>query len=145
MFVSWMIAQVFSCFFMMGLIWIIQLIHYPAFEFGDYAKFPTFHKLHVEKIGLIVAPIMGLELVSAGILLWMTKDLFFTVNFISVVLLWVVTAWQMAPLHDRLSPQFDLELIRQLVLKNWTRTFLWSFRSMLLTIKLYDLMSSVIS
>ena len=36
------------------------------------------------------------------------------------------------PLHDRLCVAFDAELHRRLVLSNWIRTVLWTFRSVLM-------------
>jgi hypothetical protein len=41
-----MLGQIFSCFFMTGVIWLIQIVHYPAFALIDPNKFLEFHAMH---------------------------------------------------------------------------------------------------
>ena len=53
---------------MVGVIWVIQLVHYPSFRFTDREKYVSFQIFHMRKISFIVMPVMVLEFLS-GLLL----------------------------------------------------------------------------
>ena len=61
------IAHLFSTFFLTGLIWIVQLVHYPGFNFVDANDFVAFEKFHTNKISAIVIPLMFCELLTGAI------------------------------------------------------------------------------
>ena len=54
---------------MVGLIWTIQLVHYPTFHFIDKNLYSSFQKFHMNSISLIVVPVMVLELATGVLLL----------------------------------------------------------------------------
>ena len=54
---------------MVGVIWVIQLVHYPAFHFIDKDMYASFQKFHMNSISLIVVPVMVLELATGVLLL----------------------------------------------------------------------------
>ncbi len=110
---------------MSGIIWLIQVVHYPAFKFIEPNKFKQFHS---SRITYIVAPIMALELLSAFALCWLSQTIY-TWNFILVLLLWALTGFVSVPLHNSLAGNYDLKKINQLVKTNWYRTAIWTFRS----------------
>lgn len=121
--------HIFSCFFMTGLIWLIQLVSYPSFLFVEEKRFLEFHHFHSSRISLIVSPVMSIELISAaGLALFMGGWLWWT-NAVGVVLIWLSTAFLSVPLHGQLGLGKDINLIRKLVQTNWPRTVLWSVRS----------------
>ncbi len=124
-------VQAFGCFFMTGLIWLIQLVHYPSFEFVDKNQFSYFHEFHSKKITFIVAPVMFIELVTA-FLLCFTPEKIFVGNFILVIILWALTGLVSVPIHNRLAAKYDLKNIKLLVSTNWFRTIIWNFRSILI-------------
>ena len=129
------ILHLISCAFMAGLIWAIQILHYPAFDEIHPDKFITFHTGHSNKITYIVGPVMGLELITAIILLIQKVDpLFFAANLLFLGLIWFATAFLSVPLHNTLSKGQNNLAIKKLVNTNWPRTILWSLRLVILTI-----------
>ncbi len=122
------VLQAFSCFFMAGLIWLIQLVHYPGLAFVDSKRFLEFHSFHSKKITFIVLPIMTVELVTA-FLLSLSWNQIFIWNFISVITLWVLTGLVSVPIHNSLTAAMDLKKIHRLVITNWFRTAVWTVRS----------------
>ena len=122
------LIQVFSSFFMTGLIWLVQLVHYPSFRFVDRESFTAFHQLHSNRITWIVAPMMAAELGSA-LLLLSTGQEWTMVNVVSVGALWLITGLVSVPLHNRLAQGYDGTTAKRLTDTNWLRTILWSARS----------------
>lgn len=57
--------QAASTWALIGLIWTIQLVHYPLFSVVGDESFTEYAKGHASRITLIVAPLMLLELVSS--------------------------------------------------------------------------------
>jgi hypothetical protein len=124
--------HVFACFFMTGLIWLIQIVHYPSFKYVDAGRFSGFHVFHSSRITWIVLPVMTLELLTGLALMVQSPDWFFISNFIGLVAIWLATALLSVPLHNRLSEEASVPVISRLILTNWPRTFLWTLRSLLL-------------
>lgn len=120
-------TQILSCFFLTGLIWVIQWIHYPSFQFISHDRFEEFHHFHTARITWIVAPMMSIELLSAIGLFWEGAALS-GANLVSVILLWLITATISVPCHNRLEKGFDERWWKLLVWTNWSRTLLWSLR-----------------
>lgn len=121
-----------TCFFMTGVIWIIQLIHYPSFAFIEPSAFSNFHKRHTAALGFIAGLTMVAELCT-GFLFAINIPSFLTgLNFTLILLIWFCTFFISVPIHNKLASGFNLENIKQLTLTNWYRTALWSLRSILL-------------
>lgn len=122
-----LLLQIFCCFFLTGLIWVIQLLHYPSFHYVDTA-FADFHQFHSTRISLIVIPLMILEL-GSGIFLAIHNPQKYGLNLLGIGLIWLSTFLLSVPLHNQLALVRDSAVISQLVLTNWPRTLLWSLRS----------------
>ena len=125
--------QYISCIFLCGLIWIIQLVHYPAFKYVDSSNFVKFEKFHTQQISLIVIPVMLLELVTAVQLVFINGSLIMKLNLLLALAIWTVTFIYSAPCHVKLSKGKNEKIIDLLIKTNWLRTFLWSFKALLLT------------
>jgi uncharacterized membrane protein len=121
--------------FLAGLIWVVQLVHYPLFDRVDEKLFPSFHAAHSRRISLLVVPAMTLEAALAlllvlrppqGVAPWLAGAglLLVAVNALS-------TAFVQVPLHRRLSQGFDPGIHRALVRTNAVRTAAWSLRAAL--------------
>ncbi|MBO6572861.1 MAG: hypothetical protein JJ958_10500 [Balneola sp.] len=115
---------------MTGLIWFVQLVHYPSFHFVNEENFAKFHKHHTVRTGIIVMPVMSVELVTSGVLAWMegwtTLNAF---GFYLVILIWLSTFFLSVPKHNALKHGKVDSLIDGLVNTNWFRTILWSIKS----------------
>lgn len=122
------------CLFMTGLIWTIQLVHYPAFRYIDLSKFKEFTAYHGRNITPITAFPMILELMTGAFLLYHFQDFVFLINFILIVVIWLSTFFLSVPLHMKLSNTHDKTVIEKLILTNWPRTLIWTARSGLLIV-----------
>ena len=117
------------CSLMVGVIWVVQLILYPAFAQVIPSQFQVFHRNHSQKITFIVGPVMLIELCSALALVYFSEgSVFFIFNLLALVLIWLCTFFLSVPLHTELEQGQDSQKISQLVKTNWPRTLLWSFR-----------------
>ncbi|MFZ4405583.1 MAG: hypothetical protein ACOYOK_15930 [Pseudobdellovibrionaceae bacterium] len=121
------------CAFMTGLIWIIQILHYPTFEKIPEKDFLNFHSWHSTKITYLVGPVMLLELATAILLFWLgTNNNLYALNLILLVLIWLSTFFLSVPLHNKLTKNKNDQHIKNLVRTNWLRTSLWSLRLFIL-------------
>lgn len=126
------LLEAFACVFMTGLIWLVQLVHYPSFEYVAESKFLEFHRMHSSRITWVVLPVMGAELLLAIALVWLDPRAAWVVNLSGVGLLWLLTAFVSVPLHNQLGKAADRATCRRLVATNWARTVVWSARSLFL-------------
>lgn len=115
-----------------GLIWVIQLNHYPSFSYIDESEFLNFHHHHTSSITLIVMPLMLLEL---GLSLYLAYEYrgFWIASAAMVLLIWASTFFIQVPLHNQLDSGKDIAIIQQLVTTNWIRTALWTLKALLLS------------
>ena len=139
------VLHVATTMFMVGLIWLIQIVHYPLFAHVGDNTFLAYHKRHTQWITTIVAPLILLEL-ATGLLLWLMAPLqpFWILNTMGIAVIWGSTAFWQVRLHKQLSlvdGTARLALIRQLVASNWLRTIFWSFRCLLLVGLLLEMLS----
>lgn len=118
---------------MTGLIWFVQIVHYPLFARVDGTSWSGYHSAHCRRTGFIVLPIMLLEILSAGALLVFALPLrsswIYGALCLLLALIWLSTALLQAPLHYQLRPHPGRDLIIRLVRENWIRTISWSLRT----------------
>jgi uncharacterized membrane protein len=127
-------THILSCAFMTGLIWLIQLVHYPAFKYASQNDFLNFHTFHSQRISMIVMPVMVIELLTGALLFWQSTQPIIIINMILLLLIWLSTFFLSVPLHNKLAQGFCDKTSSQLVLTNWPRTIFWTLRSLLLSI-----------
>jgi hypothetical protein len=126
------VLQLVATMAMLGVIWVVQLCVYPRFADIDPEKFIGAHMRHCAGIGMVVAPLMLVELFTAVFLVWAGSGgwmqwliLILTLgNFISTALI-------QAPCHRQLMQGFDEAKCRLLTRSNWIRTVLWSAKALL--------------
>ncbi|MCB9877447.1 MAG: hypothetical protein H6835_07600 [Planctomycetes bacterium] len=116
---------------MTGVIWFVQVVHYPLYAQVGERAFRGFEQAHCARTTWVVLPPMCAELGLAGwvvaaapaaasVLPWLGAAL--------VAAIWLVTFTLQVPCHDRLQAGFDAAVHRRLVRSNWLRTVLWSLR-----------------
>jgi len=125
-----------STSFMVGVIWIVQLVHYPTFLFIDEQKSYDFQKFHMSRISYIVMPAMTTELFS-GIYIYIYSNMaidskLFLLSLTILIINWIITALVFVEMHNKLLINYKIEIISLLVKWNWLRTLLWSVRLILL-------------
>ncbi len=124
-----------ATWFMVGLIWMVQVVHYPLFHRVGHAGFADYETGHTRRIGgLLVIP-AGVEVLTAALLpIFRPDGVLLSMTLVAGALLagiWVTTALVHAPLHDRLSQRFDRAAVDRLVAANWWRTAAWTARGAL--------------
>ncbi|MFT7616681.1 MAG: putative membrane protein [Planctomycetota bacterium] len=125
--------------YLTGLIWTIQLVHYPTFRWVDPERFVEFEEFHTRAMCWVVIPAMVIELITGIALVWIVPRVdvsfwtpFVYANLILVVLVWLSTFFLSVPLHETLSQQRDAAKIDKLVKTNWLRTVFWTLKMLLL-------------
>jgi len=121
---------------MFGVIWLVQLAHYPLMLAVGPERFPEWHKGHLARITFVVGPLMLLE--TATGLAWIlqpdsaSSPLLAWIGMGLIFLIWLSTAILQVPLHRKLElGGYDASVIRRLVATNWVRTLAWSARAVL--------------
>jgi hypothetical protein len=118
-----------------GLIWTIQLVHYPSMKFIPEEKFTAYHNFHTQRISILAMPIMLIELFTSLGLFYQNGSSYnhiFTINLILVILIWISTFLIQVPMHNTLSSAKNSRVLNNLILSNWIRTILWTARSLLM-------------
>ncbi len=127
---EWLL-QLSTSWALFGLIWIVQLVHYPTFRFTEHTDFQAFHQHHTTSITYIVMPLMLVELGLALYLAYRSGGTFtWLFALVLVLLIWAHTFFLAVPLHNRLGLGFDGAVAEQLVRVNWWRTALWTLKAM---------------
>ncbi len=124
--------------YLTGLIWTIQVVHYPLFQEVGAAQFPRFHALHGNRISAVVALPMVVELGLSVLLVAFRPSAFPAlaawVCLALTLLIWLSTFLVSVPIHGRLGETgHDARHIARLVRTNWTRTVAWTLRLAILT------------
>lgn len=119
-------------FVMVGIIWFVQIVHYPLFaRVGDFA---TYSGAHSRLTGFVVGPPMLLEAATAvalvlvpprGVSTWLPG-----IGLALLAVVWLSTALLQAPRHRKLGGDFDPTSHRSLLASNWLRTVCWSARGL---------------
>lgn len=126
------------CAFMTGVLWVIQLVHYPAFAAIDKNNFHRFHWQHTQRITWVVGPVMLIELLTGISLFLLNQSPLWSLNLILLLMTWGLTFFLSVPLHNKLMQHQDSGVIHRLVQTNWPRTVLWTAR---LTLVISDIVS----
>ncbi len=124
---------------MTGVIWVIQIVHYPSFHFIEKELYTAFQKFHMKKISIIVIPIMLAELITAMILFLdkSSKSPFLIISLVILFLIWLMTGVFFSKAHNELITGYQELVVNQLVVMNWVRTLLWTLRLLLLICFVY--------
>ncbi len=117
--------------YLTGVIWTVQLVHYPSFAQVAADKFVAFHQQHSSRISWVVMGPMLLELGLAVWLAWQGRGMGAAVwwALALVLLIWAATFFVSVPFHNRLAHGYDYVAIDGLVRTNWLRTLAWTARS----------------
>jgi uncharacterized membrane protein len=124
-----------TSWYMCGVIWLVQLVHYPEFRDLDRAVFSQSMLRHQRLTTWVVGPVMLVELLTGFSLILSAPLLqrrFALMNMTLLATIWLLTVFVSVPRHERLAAGYDRRTIDSLVSTNWPRTLLWSLRACLL-------------
>ena len=134
--VSWLVVTHFAAtMYLTGLIWFVQVVHYPLFSGVGENGFPAYEHDHVRRTSRVVMLPM---LIEAGC----TVALAFTLRSAPtawmawlglglLIAIWCSTAVLQVPCHHRLASGYAPATIERLVRTNWIRTWGWTARAVL--------------
>jgi len=119
--------QIYISLLLCLLIWFVQLVHYPFFQFVNEEKFSMAMNFHQQKISYLTLPLMLVELALCR------YDFYSGIRYSIIVLLLVVLIWLhtfmiMVPIHKKLLLSKDKMIIAKLINNNWARTILWTIK-----------------
>ena len=117
---------------MVGVIWIIQLLHYPSFHFINEKNYIEFQHFHMQRISFIVVPVMLIELASALLIAYFFESSLTIILLALVLGIWAITFIFFTNMHQKLTNGYDHSIVDRLVQINWSRTALWSLRLIIL-------------
>lgn len=130
-----LLAHASATWFMTGLAWFVQVVHYPLLAQVGEAQRARYAVSHQRRTTLIVGPAMLIEagcaawLIAGGsgpaALLWPGAALLGGI--------WALTFAVLVPLHARLAASGEPRAIAGLVRWNAARTALWTLRAVLAT------------
>jgi magnesium-transporting ATPase (P-type) len=125
-----LLSQLLVTGYLMGLIWFVQLVHYPLLAMVGEDRFFNYHRSHTRWTTLAVAPAMLVELFLAIAVAWYVPWSPLSWAGLGLVgALWLSTFLIQVPMHGKLSEDgYDPLTVRRLVRSNWLRTVAWTLR-----------------
>ena len=133
----WLLLNVAATWAMVGLIWFVQVVHYPLFAGVGSAGYVDYQAVHMRNTGWVVGPLMLLELATsvllvvpvlrpAGVPGWLVWA-----GLGTVAVNWLSTVTLQIPAHEVLTRGFDASAHGRLVGSNWIRTAAWTVHGVL--------------
>ena len=125
---------------MVGVIWFVQLVHYPLLALIGSDRAPTVAVEHQRRTAWVVGPPMAVEGITTLVLLFARPDgvdawlAWAGASLLALVL--ASTVLLSVPLHERMANTPDETIGRRLVATNWPRTIGWSARALVAAVML---------
>jgi hypothetical protein len=117
------------------LIWMVQVIIYPAFLEIPAGRFARWHAGYTRAVTRIVAPLMLAQVALLGRLLALRPSPGAALAAGAVAVAWIATFALAVPAHERLRASGpDREVVGRLVAGNWIRTVAWTLAFLLLLV-----------
>ncbi|MEM8739565.1 MAG: hypothetical protein AAGG38_13975 [Planctomycetota bacterium] len=125
--------------YMVGLIWFVQVVHYPLFDGVGAGGFAEYETRHARRTTWVVLPPMVVELATAVWLVaqrdalgsWWGREGAGGLPWVglgALLMVWAVTFGLSVPQHVKLAGGFDAGAHRVLTETNWLRTAGWTVR-----------------
>jgi hypothetical protein len=125
---------------MTGIIWFMQIGHYPMLRYVGRDAYTSYEQQHVKRVMVPAVLMLMLELLTGLALLFVpfsqasrfTSSAPFWLTFSLLIPIWISTWLIQVPAHKSLEKKFDLQVHSWLVNSNWVRTIAWTLRSAIL-------------
>jgi hypothetical protein len=139
-----LIANVASTLYMVGLIWMVQIVHYPLLAIVGTERAREVAREHQRRTGNVVGPPMLIEgLSTLALLVWLSDDVWWWLPWLNGIFLAVAlgcTIFLSVPLHEKMANTPDTTVGHRLVVTNWPRTIAWSARGVVCVVMLAQAM-----
>lgn len=120
---------------LVGLIWFVQVVHYPLFGQVGREQFPAYERAHQALTSVVVAPLMLVEAFTVALFIWVRPQgvtiLPAIVGAALLAAIWASTFFWQVPAHVKLERSFNAATHQWLVRSNWLRTAGWTARGLL--------------
>lgn len=114
-------------FGLLVLIWMVQIIVYPSFQFFQKENLIKWHEKYTRVISFVVIPLMFGQLIITVLQLIKIQSVFNICSLVLIGLVWAITFSQFVPMHSKISAgNADKILLKRIVKMNWSRTLLWT-------------------
>ena len=128
---SILLLNLTTSWIMVGVIWMVQLVHYPLMAHTGPLHSAPYQQLHVRKMATLVVPIMLTEAAAAVALCLATSSTAAWQSLFLLGLIWTVTGLMSVPAHDKLVERFSDSAHKALLHSNLLRSLLWSMKGLL--------------
>lgn len=136
----WLILNCAATLVMVGVIWFVQLVHYPLLAIVSVDRATEIAREHQRRTGWVVGGPMAVEGVTTLVLLVARPDgVSLLLPWIAAVVLAVAlgcTVLLSVPLHEKMASTPDSTVGHRLVVTNWPRTVAWTARGILTVVML---------
>ena len=135
-----LVLHLVSTCIMVGVIWFVQLVHYPLLAVVPVESAKQVAEKHQKWTGIVVGPPMAVEGVStlilwantpSGVWWWLTWA-----NGACLAVALLCTIFLSVPRHARMVEAPDAQVGKELVLTNWPRTIAWTMCGFLAAVML---------
>lgn len=141
-----LLLNLVATFTMVGVIWFVQVVHYPLLAVVPVESASTVAVDHQRRTGWVVMLPMTIEgFTTLGLLKWVPEGVAWWVPWLNGVFLAVAlgcTVLLSVPRHARMAAKPDPSVGRELVLTNWPRTIAWSARGVVVALMLWARLSA---
>lgn len=109
------------------MIWLVQLVVYPAFQYFNHSNLERWHHHYTKGITIVVMPLMVSQLVLHSYILYQEKSPVEVITLALVLAAWYITFVHAVPLHNKISMRTDIEdSIKSLIQFNLGRALIWT-------------------
>lgn len=135
-----LLLNLVSTFTMVGVIWFVQVVHYPLLAVVPVESASVVAVDHQRRTDWVVMIPMTVEgFTTLGLLKWVPEGVAWWVPWLNGVFLAVAlgcTVLLSVPRHARMAARPDASVGRELVLTNWPRTIAWTARGVVVALML---------
>lgn len=126
--------QTLCTLLMTGIIWMVQVVHYPLMHAVGDTAFTAYAHQHQTAITYLVGPLMLGEAITAVACLYCSDSMMSLqpwqwVGIGLLLVIWASTAFLQVPCHEVLRHGYDASTVQRLVDSNWIRTVAWTLRA----------------
>lgn len=134
------LIQIITSFSMLGIIWFVQLIHYPLLN-KIKQGFTQYERSHIKRAACFIGPLLVIDFITSILLVAFEETSALTrlatANLVFNAVFWVWTFIYQMPQHQKLAIGFSKKTVDKLVLTNWFRAFIWTLKAATLIWMIY--------
>jgi hypothetical protein len=137
-----LLINLLSTVLIAGIMWFVQLVHYPLFNAIPARNLINYGYYHTRKISGIIKPLFIVDFTTLLLLLILLGSNLSTnlmmVNIVIFIITVILTQIVFIPIHQKLSKSPNSQTISQLIRLNWIRTLIWSLKVVFMLIIIYE-------